>query len=145
MSDPWNLAGESVSLGQPGTTINLVEGSSFCISGRSGDMLPGSPQGLFFRDTRFLSRFELRVNGEHPYEAVDNQLQFRYQKGATKRGTRVSFSEAATIAGNLVTFEVIVPDRGEWSTCIQITPAIDDEEIEPRYKCGQPAERATPV
>src|SRR2546423_7276105 len=66
MSDPWNLAGESVSLGQPGTTINLVEGSSFCISGRSGDMLPGSPQGLFFRDTRFLSRFELRLNGQVP-------------------------------------------------------------------------------
>ena len=231
MSDPWNLAGESVSLGQPGTSINLVEGSSFCISGRAGDMLPGSPQGLFFRDTRFLSRFELRVNGqqpeplsaaipepftgilvsrtrprpgradsplvifryrhigrgmredlhirnygdepafcslellvdadfadlfavkegrvaptgEHTYESADNQLVFKYQKGATKRGTRVSFSEACSIAGNLVTYEVIVPDHGEWTTCIQVTPAIDDEEIEPRYKCGQPVERATPV
>ncbi|MBV8982011.1 MAG: amylo-alpha-1,6-glucosidase, partial [Acidimicrobiia bacterium] len=52
-------------LGTTGT-ITLVEGSAFAISGRSGDMAPNLPQGLFFRDTRFLSRLELRVNGQTP-------------------------------------------------------------------------------
>src|SRR5688500_17219090 len=66
MSDPWNFTGESVPLGQPSGTVTLVEGSAFCISGRSGDMAPGSPQGLFFRDMRILSRYELRVNGQQP-------------------------------------------------------------------------------
>ena len=66
VADPWTFVGESPSLGPAGGTVTLVEGSSFCISGRSGDMAPGSPQGLFFRDTRFLSRFELRVNGQAP-------------------------------------------------------------------------------
>src|SRR5438445_9715831 len=66
VSDPWTFGGESASLGQAGGTVTLVEGPAFCISGRSGDMAPGSPQGLFFRDTRFLSRLELRVNGHLP-------------------------------------------------------------------------------
>ncbi len=66
VSDPWIFAGESVSLGQPTGMVTLVEEAAFCISGRSGDMAQNSPQGLFFRDTRFVSCFELRVNGYQP-------------------------------------------------------------------------------
>ncbi len=47
-------------------TVTLVEGSAFCISGPSGDVRPGGPQGLFFRDTRFLSGLELRINDQRP-------------------------------------------------------------------------------
>ncbi|MCW2566442.1 MAG: hypothetical protein JWN54_539 [Mycobacterium sp.] len=46
--------------------VTLVEGSTFCITGRSGDVAAGSPQGLFFRDTRILSEWRLRVGGEAP-------------------------------------------------------------------------------
>lgn len=63
VADPWAFSQEVVTLGQPGGIVTLVEGSTFCISGRSGDIRPGSPQGLFFQDSRFLSHFELRVNG----------------------------------------------------------------------------------
>ena len=28
---------------------------------------------------------------------------------------------------------------------MQVTPVIDDQEITPRYLCGQPVERSTPV
>src|SRR5947209_14794335 len=65
MAEPWTYAGEVPMLGTSGS-ITLVEGSAFAISGRSGDMAPNLPQGLFFRDTRFLSRLELRVNGHLP-------------------------------------------------------------------------------
>src|SRR5438874_11676342 len=65
MAEPWTYAGEVPMLGTAGT-ITLVEGSAFAISGRSGDMAPNLPQGLFFRDTRFMSRLELRVNGQPP-------------------------------------------------------------------------------
>ena len=232
MADPWNLAGESVSLGALGGTINLVEGSSFCISGRSGDISPGSPQGLFFRDTRFLSRFELRVNGqapeplaasvpepfssvvvsrsrprpgradstllifrnryigrgmrediqirnfgeepaycsleyiveadfadlfevkegrtqfddgEHGVEISGPRITFRYRRGGTRRGAVVTFADEARIAGDVVLFEVIVPAQSTWGTCVQVAPIIEAEEIEPRYLCGHPVERATPV
>ena len=219
-------------MGPNGGTISLVEGSSFCISGRSGDMAPGSPQGLFFRDTRFLSRFELRVNGQapeplaasipEPFSAVmvsrtrprvghadstavifrkryigrgmredleirnygpepaycsleflveadfadlfevkegrvgeavgdlemaaeGTTLRFRYRRGSTRRGVDIQFGDQARVTGNVVTFEVIVPARGAWTTCMQVTTYIDGAPIEPRYQCGHPVERATPV
>ena len=66
MVDAWNFTGESVPLGQHDGIVTLVQGSAFCISGRSGDLSAGAPHGLFFRDNRFLSRFELRVNGQQP-------------------------------------------------------------------------------
>jgi glycogen debranching enzyme len=211
--------------------VTLVEGSAFAISGRSGDMVAGSPQGLFFRDTRFLSRFELRVNGQQPeplaadtpdpfsavfvsrtrprhgradstlmvfryryigrgmredivvrnfadepafcslevlleadfadlfevkegrsstegahtVEDVDGAILFGHRRGTIRRGSRITFGEPAQVAGDIAVYEVIVPAQGQWSTCMQLSPMIDDEEIEPRYRCGQPVERATPV
>jgi glycogen debranching enzyme len=231
MTNQWTFTGESVSLGHPGGTVTLVEGSAFCISGRSGDILPGSPQGLFFRDIRLLSRLEVRVNGqspeplaatttepfvavfasrtrpkpgkadsallvfrtryigrgmrediairnfgeepaycsiqwrigadfadlfevkegrqiesgEHTIELLDNEIVYRVRKGHVRRGTKVSFGTAVQLSGgDTASLEVIVPSRGVWSTCLQVTPTIEDEEIEPRYRCGEPVERATP-
>ena len=40
-----------------------MEGASFCISDPGGDITEGESQGLFFRDTRFLSSYQLRLNG----------------------------------------------------------------------------------
>ena len=231
MGDPWNLRAESPRLGQHDDTVTLVEGSAFCISERSGDFLPGLPQGLFFRDSRFLSRFELRVNGHEPetlaasttdpfsavfvarshpspgradstlmvfryryigrglredivirnfgdeaaycsieldlevdfadlFEVKEGRLAgggeraveqdggalvFRYRRGATRRGARVTFSQPAKLDIGQATFETIVPPRGRWSTCLQVTAIIDGEDIEPRYVCGQPVGRAMPI
>ncbi len=232
MPDPFNFAGESPSLGGAvSAAFTLVQGSAFAISARSGDIAQGSPHGVFFRDTRFLSRLELKVNGQTPealaatatdpfsgvfvarstrkvgqhdssllvfryryvgrgmredivvrnygeeaaYCSLELQVEsdfadlfevkegrvdhvgehsvavdgptivFGYRHGATNRGARVTFGERPHILGNVATFEIIVPAGGEWSTCIQLTPVIDGDSIEPRYLCGQPVERATPV
>jgi glycogen debranching enzyme len=56
----------SATLGGDGGVVTLVEGPAFAISLPSGDMLPGFPHGLFYRDTRFLSELRLRVNGQWP-------------------------------------------------------------------------------
>ncbi|WP_028463939.1 glycogen debranching N-terminal domain-containing protein [Nesterenkonia alba] len=48
----------------PQTQVTQVEGSTFCVSGIHGDIRPGRAEGLFVRDTRVLSRWELRVDGE---------------------------------------------------------------------------------
>ncbi|MBV8305091.1 MAG: amylo-alpha-1,6-glucosidase, partial [Acidimicrobiia bacterium] len=215
-------------------SVTLVEGSAFAISARSGDMAPNLPQGLFFRDTRFLSRLEVRVNGEPPEaleaEALDPfsatfalrtrprpgradspllvfrhryvgrgmredivirnygdepsycslellfdadfadlfhvkegrfdsdntaaleaaaagdsaDIVFRYQRGLTRRGVRISFSQPVQVAANLASFEVIVPPQERWEVCIQVAPIIEDEEIEPRHLCGQPVDHGTP-
>ncbi|GII23067.1 amylo-alpha-1,6-glucosidase [Planosporangium mesophilum] len=56
-------AGEPVLTGGP---VTLVEGSTFCLSERSGDVRPGGAHGLFVRDARVLSRWELRLDGYAP-------------------------------------------------------------------------------
>lgn len=53
-------------LGSLDGTVILVEGAAFAISDPGGDIMPGGPQGLFLRDTRFLSRYECSVNGARP-------------------------------------------------------------------------------
>jgi glycogen debranching enzyme len=49
-------------------TISILDGSTFVVSDRRGDIDAGpeTPHGLFFRDTRFLSRWRLTVNGGSP-------------------------------------------------------------------------------
>ncbi|HUR77417.1 MAG TPA: glycogen debranching N-terminal domain-containing protein [Acidimicrobiales bacterium] len=66
MTEPWTFASEPPVLGAAGGVSSLVEGSSFCVASVSGDIVAGSPHGLFFRDSRLLSRFELRLNGARP-------------------------------------------------------------------------------
>ncbi|MDC7120625.1 amylo-alpha-1,6-glucosidase [Cellulomonas fimi] len=60
----WTPEAEPSSTG--GAAVTLVEGSSFCISTPNGDLSGAGPHGVFFRDTRILSRWELRVDGETP-------------------------------------------------------------------------------
>ncbi len=59
---PWS-PGEVVSLGTPGASITIIDGTTFCIADREGDIRPGGASGLFAQDCRFLSRSELAVNG----------------------------------------------------------------------------------
>ncbi|MGH3344852.1 MAG: amylo-alpha-1,6-glucosidase [Carbonactinosporaceae bacterium] len=62
MTDAWSPGASPAALAQG--TVTLVEGSSFCLCDRSGDVTGGAPQGLFFRDTRILSGWRLRLNGD---------------------------------------------------------------------------------
>ncbi|MGH9085189.1 MAG: amylo-alpha-1,6-glucosidase [Acidimicrobiales bacterium] len=52
------------SLAHADGVVTLVEGQTFSLSGRTGDMSSDFPHGLFVLDTRVLSRWELRVGGE---------------------------------------------------------------------------------
>jgi hypothetical protein len=57
----WN---EDTVAGPSGlNAVTVVEGSSFCISTESGDIYPGQAQGMFYQDTRILSRWQLTLNG----------------------------------------------------------------------------------
>ncbi|MDQ0925636.1 glycogen debranching enzyme [Pseudarthrobacter sp. W1I19] len=63
----WNAANAAGRMA-PGA-VTLLEGASFCISSANGDIDPGSPQGAFFNDTRFIGEWNLTVNGS-PIEAL---------------------------------------------------------------------------
>jgi glycogen debranching enzyme len=48
-----------------GNSISILDGSTFLVSSANGDIdaKPDQPQGLFFKDTRHLSKWKLTVNG----------------------------------------------------------------------------------
>ena len=58
----WNTETSAASAGSAAVTI--VEGSSFAVCAATGDILPGTHQGVFYRDTRFVSGWHLLVNGQ---------------------------------------------------------------------------------
>ena len=60
---PWVLAGEPTSLGDPAGLITLVDGQTFCLSGRSGDFSTNPTHGVFFADMRVLNQARLLVGG----------------------------------------------------------------------------------
>ncbi len=239
MADPWNFAGPVPRLDSTAGVVTLVDESTFAISGGAGDIDDGAAQGLFFRDTRILSRFEVLVNGvrteplaavtDNPFSSVfvsrcqpppgraDSTLMvfrsryvgqgmredltirnfadepasctvqllvgcdfadlfavkegrvgaeadhvssavgarggpddhrrtvtYSLRRGGVTRGMEVRFHDATEVVGDLATFEVEVPGRGEWTTCVEFAPVIDEVTFDPRYRCGQPVDLAAP-
>ncbi len=253
MADPWTYAGPVAQLQAYDGVVTLVDESTFAISGSAGDISVGGAQGLFVRDTRIISRFELLVNGSRtePLSAVTDDpfsstfvsrclpppgradstlmvfrsryvgqgmreditirnfgdepsfcsvelfvgadfadlfavkegrvgdgphtdpvtgtvtvdingsagngtgrttpgngtptMNFSYRRGGVARGAQVRFAGPVSLVEDLATFETIVPARGEWKTCVEVAPVIDGNSINPRYRCGQPVERAEPA
>ena len=62
----WTFAGEPSTFGTSAGLVTLVEGATFCLSDLRGDVTPGLAHGLFFRDTRLLSGWQLLVDGVPP-------------------------------------------------------------------------------
>ena len=54
--------------------LTILEGSTFCVSDDLGDV-SGETAGFFAWDTRFLSRLELRVDGQRPLPLSSGRLQ----------------------------------------------------------------------
>jgi glycogen debranching enzyme len=63
----WNT--DTLAQGAGAGAITIVEGSSFCVSGPNGDIMPELPHGVFFRDTRLISRWNLLIDGS-PVESL---------------------------------------------------------------------------
>lgn len=61
-TSPFSGTTPVASLGHVDGAVTLVEGQTFCLSGRTGDISPEFPHGLFVLDTRVVSCWELRVN-----------------------------------------------------------------------------------
>jgi glycogen debranching enzyme len=213
--------------------VTLVEGSAFCISDRSGDVVPGGIQGVFFLDVRLAAEFRILVNGEPPEplaahvhepfaatfvgrfrprepqldstlvverrryvgqgmredivvrnlaaeatyvsvevivdtdfapvrtvrtgrvrppgpddlgrDVTDGTIAMSIGRTGRRRGVRFVPTPPADVDGGRLAWEAIVPPAGEWRACVEIVAIIDGEEVEPRYRCGQPVERAEPA
>jgi glycogen debranching enzyme len=233
MVGAWSFSESAAAPGNPtATPLVFVEGDSFCISSLNGDIEAGTVQGLFDRDTRFLSRLELLVNESpvqhlavlpstpfsggmlgrarplsgrsdstllvfrhryvgrgmredlvlrnlalepaavtitllvdadfaHLFEVKEQRIVARGERKTRTAGSRISYdfawrelrrgvtvevgAEAVVASEGVLSLSAVVPARGEWSSCIQVTPAMDDGPLEPHYACGQPVETAVPL
>ncbi|MHB1517660.1 MAG: amylo-alpha-1,6-glucosidase [Acidimicrobiales bacterium] len=247
MADPWSYAGPVVRWAPVGGVVTLVDESTFVISGSAGDIVPDTAQGLFVRDTRILSRFEILINGapveplaatsDAPFSATfvsrctpsagladstlmvfrdryvgqgmredlrirnvaddlasctievlvgtdfadlfavkegrvgaatpEGELQvevseppcasdvasrtdlptltYTYRRSGVVRGVQLRFSGASMVSGDRATFTVTVPSRSEWTACVEVVPVFNGEPSAPRYRCGQPVDRAAPT
>src|SRR5256885_7146280 len=56
--------------------VAVLEGSSFMLSDRRGDVRAGSIAGFFHEDTRFLNRFVLTVGGEQPVVLTSGEVDY---------------------------------------------------------------------
>jgi glycogen debranching enzyme len=58
--------------------VSILKGSAFVVSDRMGDVAPriGDPTGLFYRDMRHLSRWQLRLNGREPDALAAESLEY---------------------------------------------------------------------
>ena len=84
-ASPWVLAGEATSLGDPTNLITLVDGQTFCLSGRSGDFSSNPTHGVFFADMRVLSQARLLVGGVPAKIIRERSHDLRYKLGAARR------------------------------------------------------------
>jgi glycogen debranching enzyme len=124
--------------------VTLVEGTSFCVSAASGDLTGGS-DGVFVRDTRVLSRFDLRVDGEPP-EPLAALTPDPY------RATFLGRCSGGAAAGLLVQRERRVGEglredlllrnpAGQPVTCTVAVTAEADLAVQFQVRAGRPRER----
>ncbi|MFI9404104.1 glycogen debranching N-terminal domain-containing protein [Nocardia sp. NPDC052316] len=66
--------------------------------------------------------------------------------GREELGMAVTVSgSGATASGRELCWQVSLPGRGEWSTCIEYLPALGTDSTPPRYPCGTPVNRSAPA
>ncbi|USX53777.1 glycogen debranching N-terminal domain-containing protein [Lentzea sp. HUAS12] len=67
MTGGWAFEGHPATLS--GSTITLVNGTSFCVCGHDGEIRADGPQGTFFMDTRIVSGWHVSIDGS-PAEPI---------------------------------------------------------------------------
>ncbi|HYB37603.1 MAG TPA: glycogen debranching N-terminal domain-containing protein [Mycobacterium sp.] len=105
---PTRDSREPLSTGDSAGLVTLVEGPTFCLSNTHGDIVPGAFHGLFFRNTRVLSRWELLLDGHTPEalsvqtpEAFTGQFILRKAPRAGFRESNLLLVRERFIAGGL--------------------------------------------
>jgi glycogen debranching enzyme len=86
-----------------------------------------------------------RPVGEIVHLTGEGAIQLTIGRGDRRHGVRLVASPSARVEPGRVTWEAIVPAGGDWRACLEVVPIVDGEEVEPRYRCGQPVERAAPA
>ena len=94
-----------------------------------------------FADLFEVKEGRVRTVGDHTVSAAGSEARFDVTRGPFRRSTILRFSEQPLFDEGRASYEVTVPARGEWSTCMEVVPVIDDQAATVRYPCGTAVER----
>ena len=223
---PWTFNATSISNSDTGSPVTLVDGSTFAVSDRAGDIVGSDSQGLYLSDTRILDRLVLTIDGSriealsvipngpfsatfvgrtppaagradsalsvirrrhvgrgirddleirnHGNEPVSVRVEidagadfaslFDVKSGKGARHERASLCQTSkgtsfsSPDGVFVTdlrhdpaptrpngWDVVVPSRGRWRLCTEISAQIGETRVGLSYRCGDPVAEAIPV
>jgi glycogen debranching enzyme len=80
-----------------GPTVSSLQGSTFVVSDRSGDVdaSPSDPQGLFYHDTRFLSKWKLMLDGEGLSPLSTDDIHYSFAQFFLVRGTGTVYTDSS--------------------------------------------------
>ncbi|GAA1810301.1 amylo-alpha-1,6-glucosidase [Nesterenkonia flava] len=115
----------------PQTQVTLVEGSTFCVSEIHGDIQPGRAEGLFVRDTRVISHWEVRIDGEllEPLTVIPGEpFEQRFISRAPTRQGLVEptlIVERRRLVGQGMREDITVRNYGPEAAGIHLTIAAD--------------------
>jgi len=102
-------------------------------------------------DSDFAHIFEVKEQrvtprGERSVRTTPKGLVYDYAWQDVRRGVSIELhAEGVMAAEGVIAVSAVVPARGEWQTCLQVIPAMDDGPVTPHYRCGQPLETAVPL
>jgi glycogen debranching enzyme len=229
---PWTPVAEPPTLAQHGGLVTLVEGSTFSLSDRTGDIAPGGPAGVFVLDARVISEWQLLVDGQvleplsvdvsEPFAAtfvaraaedspanagtllavrrrwvgsgMREEIELRsYRRApvsvvvelrfasdfadvfevkaghaspaadlvvhpdglgasAVRSGVRREVRITERVEGDVesaktsaLRWNVTVPAKGSWQTCVEVTVTVADRPLDLLYQCGQPPAASRPA
>ena len=86
-----------LSAGNGAALVTLVEGPTFCLSNTHGDILAGTSHGLFVRNTRVLSRWELRLDGQTPESLSAQTPEAFAAQFVLRRAPRAGFADSSLL------------------------------------------------
>jgi glycogen debranching enzyme len=101
--------------------------------------------GADFADLFEVKEGRVEKVGHLATDVEGNRLSWSYRRGNFSRGAHLDFSQTPTLSSSHASFEFLVPSGSDWTVCLQLTPVVDGQEVTPRYLCGRPVERSTPV
>jgi glycogen debranching enzyme len=134
MTHAWTPSGGPPVLGRPGSgLVTLLEQTTFCISEASGDIRAGGAQGLFFRDTRFISRLELRLDGEPPEPVAVQPAEPFSCTFLARRPPRIGRADSTLLVirrryvGNGMRDDITLRNLGREPAAARLTVAVDSD------------------
>ncbi|MFC9999424.1 glycogen debranching N-terminal domain-containing protein [Nocardia sp. NPDC127526] len=111
----------------------MVEAGTFCLSDQLGDMHAGSAQGLFYRDARVISRWELRLDGHAPEQLSVMPSEAFRTRFVARMPPRQGVADATVLVlrkrmiGDGMREKIIVRNLGDEDTAVTLTLTVDSD------------------